>query len=157
MPHPQPLPDPVADRAAAEQRFACSCTEEVLAAAWIRVAGSLDLATAPQLARTLRTSQSQARLVVLDLREVAFMDGSGVQAIVAASSRARRGGRQLLVVRGPANVDRLLALPGTADAVDIGDVGPAESPADTRQRSLVSSSLLKTGEWARGHGPSHRR
>ena len=45
-----------------------------LDATWVHLAGALDLATTPQLERTLRDSQSQARLVVLDLRELAFMD-----------------------------------------------------------------------------------
>lgn len=65
------------------------------------LAGALDLATTPQLERTLRDSQSQARLVVLDLRELAFMDCSGAHAIVNASISARQLGRRLILLRGP--------------------------------------------------------
>jgi hypothetical protein len=57
-----------------------SCTNGALDATWVQVAGALDLAATPQLARTLRDCQSQARLVVLDLRELAFMDCSGAHA-----------------------------------------------------------------------------
>jgi anti-sigma B factor antagonist len=152
MLHQQSLPASVAGHAVAVPQFVCSCTEGGLDADWIRVAGELDVATTPQLVRTLRESQSHARLVVLDLRELAFMDCSGVNAIVDAGSRARRAGRQLLVLRAPANVDRLFSLTETADAVEFGDIAPAESPAETHQRSLVSSSLLKTGDWSRGRG-----
>jgi anti-anti-sigma factor len=59
---------------------------------------------------------------VLDLRELAFMDSSGVRAIVNASIRAREVGRQLVVLPGPPNVDRMFALTGSADDVEIGEV-----------------------------------
>ena len=49
-----------------------------------------------RLERTL--SRSQARLVVLDLRELTFIDSSGVHAIVSAGIRARKGGRRLVLV-----------------------------------------------------------
>jgi anti-anti-sigma factor len=115
----------LADSAAArtESPSECSRTEGALEAAWVHVGGMLDIATAPRLVETLRESQSDARLVVLDLRELVFMDSAGVHAIVDASSRARRVGRRLLVLRGPANVDRLFALTGNADHVEVGDLG----------------------------------
>ncbi|MGI9082213.1 MAG: STAS domain-containing protein, partial [Thermoleophilaceae bacterium] len=55
-----------------------------LGAAWVYVAGELDVATAPQLEQTLREAQSEARLVVLDLRELTFVDSAGVHVIVDA-------------------------------------------------------------------------
>jgi anti-anti-sigma factor len=62
----------------------------------------LDLAAVPQLVRTLRQTQLSARLVVLDLRDLELMDGSGVHVIVNASIRARRlGGRLVLLRVGP--------------------------------------------------------
>ncbi len=51
----------------------CSWTGGGLDAAWVDVAGELDIATVPQLDRMLRESQVEARLVVLDLRELEFM------------------------------------------------------------------------------------
>ena len=95
-----------------------------LEATWVHVAGALDIATAPRLAATLRESQADAQLVVLDLRELAFMDSSGVHAIVDASSDARQLGRRLLLLRGPANVQRLFALTGNADRVEVSDLVP---------------------------------
>ena len=156
MPATQSLPDSVAGRADAARPFVCSCAEGGLDAAWVHVAGDLDIATTPQLERTLRESQSQARLVVLDLRELAFIDCAGVHAIVAASSRARRAGCRLLLVRGPAQVDRVFSLTGQSHEVEIGDFAPVEPSAGSLQRSLVSASLLKTNGHANGGGPSHR-
>ena len=47
-------------------------------------------------ARTLHKAQQLAHLTVLDLRELAFMDCSGVHVIVNASVLARKDGRQLV-------------------------------------------------------------
>ena len=139
----------VAACADALRPFVCTRTEGGLDAAWVHVAGELDMATAPQLAQTLREAQMQARLVVLDLRELAFMDGSGVQAVADASIRARKAGRRLILLRGRVDVDRLFTLSGYAGDVEIGDLDPAEPPFSPRQRLLVSSSLLRTGERGR--------
>jgi anti-anti-sigma factor len=91
----------------------------------VRVAGALDLATIPELARSLRDARSQARLVVLDLRDLAFMDCCGAHAIVNASISARQLGRRLVLLRGPPNVDRVFTLTGSSDAVEIADLDPA--------------------------------
>ena len=61
---------------------------------------------------------------MLDLRELAFMDCAGMRVIVDAAERARRDGRRLIVLRGPAQVDRVFTLTGTADVL--------ESPTTTR-------------------------
>jgi anti-sigma B factor antagonist len=147
-------PDPVLGRGAFTRPFECSCTDDTLDAAWVHVAGALDIATSPRLVRTLR--ECEARLVVLDLRELAIMDCSGVHAIVDASRHARQLGRQLLLLRGPAHVDRVFSLTGHADEVETADLAPVEPSAGSLQRSLVSASLLKTNGHANGGGPSHR-
>jgi len=130
--------------------FACSCTNGGMDAARVYVGGELDIATTPQLERTL--SQSQARLVVLDLRELAFIDSSGLHAIIDAGIRARRAGRRLVLVRVPANVDRMLTVTGSSHQLEIGDVDPVAPPVHALQRSLVSRSLLMTDKT-----PSDRR
>jgi anti-sigma B factor antagonist len=106
--------------------FVCELTGGGLGVAWVHVAAELDIATAPILARTLRSAELRARLVVLDLRELTFVDSSGVRVIVYASLRARRAGRRLVLVRGPAQVQRLLALSGALDAVEIFDLAAGE-------------------------------
>ena len=151
MPDPH-FSDPATGRRVSTRPFTCSCIDGALDAAWVHVAGALDIATTPQLARTLR--ESDARLVVLDLRELEFMDCSGVHAIVDASRRARQLGRRLLLLRGPEHVDRIFSLTGHSHEVETGDLGPVGSPGSL-QRSLVSSSLLKTNGNGNGRGPSH--
>jgi anti-anti-sigma factor len=88
----------------------------------------LDIATAPELKQTLRQAEDRARRVVVDLRELTFMDSSGVHAIVDANVRAAVEGRRLVVVRGCSRVDRVLTLAGAGDRLDIVDLEPAEPP-----------------------------
>jgi anti-anti-sigma factor len=109
-------------------RFSCTLRESGLDAAWVRAAGELDIAAAPQLEQTLREAEARARGVVLDLRELTFMDSSGVHVIVDASTRARAAGNRLVVVRGPSQVDRLLGLSKAADVLEIVDLDPAQPP-----------------------------
>jgi anti-anti-sigma factor len=148
VPHALISPDAIVGYAdAASSACACFCTDPGVDAAWVHVAGELDFASALQLERTLRETQQRARLVLLDLRELTFMDSAGVHTIVNASIDARQRGRRLVVLRGSPNVDRLFTLTGSSAAVEIGDLDHplGEPPVHPLQRSLVSSSLLRTG------------
>jgi len=123
-------PDSIACRAATSLRpFVCSSTGGGLDAAWVHVAGALDIATSPRLDHELR--ETPARLVVLDLRDLAFMDCSGVHTIIEATDSARRDGRRLILLRGSPNVDRVFALTGTDDDVEIGDLDLLMPPEQT--------------------------
>ena len=137
----QPLLPP--DPTSAPTGFVCSWKTDGVDAAWVHVGGDLDLSTAPQLKQTLREAQLEARLVVLDLRELSFMDSSGVHAMVDASHRARKAGRRLVLLRGPPHVDRTFELTGTIGDVEITDLAPGEPPVQVllqlaeRDRSRV--------------------
>jgi anti-sigma B factor antagonist len=123
--------------------FTCTATLAGLDAAWVHVTGELDITTAPELKRTLLESQLQAGLIVLDLRDVVFIDCAGVRTIVQASLRARKAGRRLIVVRGGPEIYRVLRLTGCAADVDIADPDLIPRPVGGLQRSLVARSLLK--------------
>ena len=125
MPHP----NSIAVRAEALRPFACSSAHGSLNADWVHVAGALDIATTPQLEQTLR--ESDARLVVLDMRDLGFMDCAGVHTIVDATASARRDGRRLVLVRGIPYVDRLFGLTGNADEIEIGEAQPLRERGDT--------------------------
>jgi anti-sigma B factor antagonist len=125
--------------------FSCSSTNRGKDAVWVRVAGELDMATAPELERALGVGLSRARMVVLDLRELAFMDSAGAHVIIDASARARKLGRRLVLLRTPPDVDRLFTLTGSSSEVEIGDIAPVEPPVRALQRSLVALSLLRAG------------
>ncbi|MDO8185409.1 STAS domain-containing protein [Conexibacter sp. JD483] len=74
-------------------------------------AGELDLATAPLLLAALRShfEEGDERLVI-DLRQLSFMDSSGLRLLVSEADRAQRDGYELTIVRGGAEVSRLVRL-----------------------------------------------
>jgi anti-anti-sigma factor len=118
-----------ASRYPAPVPFVCAWKAGGSGAAWVHVAGELDLATVSRLRHTLGEAQSNARLVVLDLRELTFMDSAGIHAILDAATDARQAAGRLILVRGPAPVDRILTLTGACEKVEIFDLDPAEPPA----------------------------
>jgi anti-anti-sigma factor len=103
MPPQQVLAHSIGRRAdALPPAFECSYTNCGLDAAWVHLAGELDIATAPRLERLLREPRSQTRVIVLDLRNLAFIDSSGVHTILDACIRFRRAGRRMLLLRAAA-------------------------------------------------------
>jgi anti-anti-sigma factor len=124
MPDEPPLPDSILGSAdASPSTFVCSWSSGGLDAGWVRVAGELDIASAPVLERTLREPRLQTHLVVLDLRELVFMDCSGVRAIINASTRARDAGHRLVLVNGSPKIRLVFELTGRSDDVEISDFG----------------------------------
>ena len=68
--------------------FGCKHTVDDQDAATVRLTGELDIATAPALAEALSASLLRSRLVVIDLRELGFIDSCGVRTVVKFSDRA---------------------------------------------------------------------
>ena len=140
MPRKLALADSIVGRAnALPPAFHCSWANGGPDAAWVHLAGELDIATTPQLARALHALR--ARLVVLDLRKLAFMDSCGVHAIVDASVRARDVGRRILLLAGPPAVDRVFTLTESSDDVVYGDIHPVEPSAQALMK-LVEDGLV---------------
>jgi anti-anti-sigma factor len=104
-------------------RFACITEPDDSGAAWVHLAGELDMYTTPQLVWTLSEPLLvQAPLVVIDLRDLTFIDTAGLDAIVAANVRARRRDRRLLVVRGTPHVHQIFTLTKAAGELEILDL-----------------------------------
>jgi anti-anti-sigma factor len=116
------------------QDLVCSCALDGLGAAWVHADGELDMATVPLLGRTLGKAQPHARLVVLDLRELAFMDSCGAHLIVDASIHARRAGRRLVLLRAPSRVDAVFNLIGRSGDLEIIDLDLSEPPVQVLLR-----------------------
>ncbi len=117
--------------------FSCRWSDSGVGAAWVRVAGELDLATSPQLEAALQEAQFGASTVVLDLRALTFIDSAGARVIAAAVARARPDGR-LMVVRGAPAVEKLLTLTGTAGELETFDLPPA-AVGSTRARDTAGA------------------
>lgn len=88
----------------------------------VEISGELDLASGPELERKLEeVAQAPIELLVIDLREVEFMDSTGLSIIVKAHQRFAQAGRQLALVRGTSQVQRLLDLTGVAERLQLVD------------------------------------
>jgi anti-sigma B factor antagonist len=88
----------------------------------IGVSGELDLASSPGLEQELdRHMSSGAESVIVDLRQLEFMDSTGLSVLVRAHQRAVETGQRFAVVRGPQQVQRLLTLTGVADRLTLVD------------------------------------
>jgi anti-anti-sigma factor len=86
------------------------------------VKGELDLASSPELEQRLdELYNSQNGLLVLDLRELEFMDSTGLSVIVSAHQRLAEAGRKLSIVKGPQQVQRLLDLTGLSERLELVD------------------------------------
>jgi anti-anti-sigma factor len=86
------------------------------------VRGELDLATSPELEDQLRRIwDTGSEQLVIDLRELEFMDSTGLSIIVKAHQRLSDEGRRLSLVRGSQQVQRLLDLTGVSERLQLVD------------------------------------
>lgn len=82
--------------------------------------GELDMATVPELEQELlRASENGPGMIVLDLRELDFIDSTGLRTLLVEHERSRESGRELALVRGSQQVDRLMTITRVADHLRI--------------------------------------
>ena len=97
-------------------------THEEDGAVRVVLSGELDISSAPRVEEELdRLEAGEPPLLVLDLRELAFMDSTGLRLVVAADARAREGGRRLGIVRGPEAVQRIFQVTQLDDRLHMVD------------------------------------
>jgi stage II sporulation protein AA (anti-sigma F factor antagonist) len=96
--------------------------------ALVALCGELDIATVPRVAEVLDALDPDAdgiRHVVLDLRDVTFIDVFGMRELLRHNDYARANRHNFAVVRGTAAVERLLEITGARDQLVLVD-----DPAD---------------------------
>jgi anti-sigma B factor antagonist len=120
-----PTPESPTQPSRTAEPFECELRFSGRAAAWIRLGGELDPACAQQFAQSVEQALSTALLAIVDLRQLTFIDSTGLHVLIEADARARHTGRRLVVVRGPAHIDRLFDLVGLSDRLRIIDLKPA--------------------------------
>ena len=89
----------------------------------LRPRGELDLVTAPEVEAAIHDGLDAGRHVVLDLGALAFLDSSGIRALVEARAAAAERGEpaRFSVVRpsGESPVWRVLEVSGVHEALDV--------------------------------------
>jgi anti-sigma B factor antagonist len=88
-----------------------STTSRQDATAVIELHGELDIAVAAQLlAEFHRLLASDPPVVVVDLRDLSFMDARGLRTLIAMRTTCEQQGRRLMLIRGQRRVHRMLVL-----------------------------------------------
>ena len=86
----------------------------------ISLRGELDLEHAYSFDEELRRVEAMdPNCICHDLRELTFLDSTGLSRLVAARRRAMKAGRRLVIVRGPAAVQRVFQLTAVDEAFEI--------------------------------------
>jgi anti-sigma B factor antagonist len=77
--------------------------------------GEIDLTSADRLQAQLRDLLNGSRRLVLDLREVVFVDSTALHCMLVIDEASRAAGVEFALVRGPRQVQRLFDLTRTEE------------------------------------------
>jgi anti-anti-sigma factor len=85
----------------------------------IAVTGELDMTTVPILPEELtRIEQDSVSAIMLDLRDVSFIDSTGLRAFLQAHGRAKMSGHRLILIGASPSARRLFAVTRTEFLLD---------------------------------------
>lgn len=88
-------------------------------------AGELDIATTPALEQAIADATCEpGAALVLDLRELTFMDSTGLRTLAQTNARAEDNGFTLSIVRGPRQIERVLEISGLGPLLPLVDAPP---------------------------------
>ena len=93
----------------------------------VSASGELDFATRDELVDVLTAIEELGTsAVVLDLRELSFIDSAGLHVLIAAHKRSLAGGWRFQIVCGPGRVWRALTLSGLTTELQFVSRAPGE-------------------------------
>jgi anti-sigma B factor antagonist len=106
--------------------FAVTVEEPTAGVVRLALRGELSLEHAYTFDEELRLVEARRPVcVMVDLRELRFLDPSGLSRLLAARRRARRSGHRFMLIRGPRSVHRVLTLTGVDESFEIVSEVPA--------------------------------
>jgi anti-anti-sigma factor len=85
------------------------------------LSGEIDLSTVEELQRKLDVAidgEGATDVVALDLREVTFLDSSGLRLVLQLNDRLRQANRRMVVVMGPRRVAKVFELTGADETLE---------------------------------------
>jgi anti-sigma B factor antagonist len=86
----------------------------------VALSGELDMATAPELRSALRDlEETHPPLLVLDVRDLTYLDSTGCLLMTEAGGRAADDGRRLVVLHGLGAAHRVMALVRLDEVVEM--------------------------------------
>jgi anti-anti-sigma factor len=86
------------------------------------LSGEMDIATSPELTSRLATVRGAERYhVLIDLSELAFVDSTGIKALITAAQDVRERGGDVIAFAPTANIRRVFEIVHLSDVVPIVD------------------------------------
>lgn len=84
------------------------------------LSGEIDMSTVGELEKRLEEAfEGDLSLLMLDLREVTFLDSSGLRLLLRLDGRQKDGGGRLVIVQGGRRVARVFELTGAEKRLEI--------------------------------------
>jgi anti-anti-sigma factor len=90
--------------------------------------GELDLANAATVEAELEAAMAEGASVVIDMRELEFIDSSGIALLVSAMNRDAGPARLSFIPSAFPGVTRVLEVTGIADRMPLAGNAPAATP-----------------------------
>lgn len=106
--------------------FEVEATEREGGGVTLALSGELDLSTIEHLEQAVAARvDGKPELVVLDLRNLVFLDSTGLRLVLRLQASLRDVGGRLVLVKGPRRVHRVFELTRATDVLEI-----VQDPAD---------------------------
>jgi anti-sigma B factor antagonist len=119
----------------------------------LRVAGEIDVYTAPELRqRVIRLTDDGARHVIADLRGVDFLDSTGLGALVGSLRRLRMREGSLKLVTSGGRILRIFQLTGLTRVFALYSSVPDAITADHHWQATIVGQGDSASEWCRRNG-----
>jgi anti-sigma B factor antagonist len=118
----------------------------------LRVSGEIDVYTAPQLREhVIKLLANGARHITADLREVDFLDSTGLGALVGSFKRLREQDGSLTLVTAADRILTIFRLTGLDRAFTLYSSVPEAIADDRHWQAALASESRSTAEWCREH------
>ena len=140
--------------------FSCAWKSDGSRTAWVHLGGELDLASVPLFEAMVEEAQSDSAMVLVDLRDLLFIDRAALAVLANRHAFARSARQSLVLLRGSGQVDRVLESTGLLYELEVVDLHVpsstiAEAPsyveparfADDRDVVLQARERSPEGFW----------
>jgi anti-sigma B factor antagonist len=118
----------------------------------LRVVGEVDLYSVPQLReRVIQLLADGTRHIVADLREVDFLDSTGLGALVGSLKRLREQGGSLNLVTSAGRIPQLFHLTGLDRVFALHQSIPEAITGNRHWEAALTSEGHSSEEWCRKH------
>jgi anti-sigma B factor antagonist len=118
----------------------------------LRVAGEVDVYSAPRLReRVVQLLADDVRHVVADLREVDFLDSTGLGALVGSLKRLREQDGSLKLVTGPERVAQVFRLTGLVRVFALYATVAEAMVGDQHWQAALAREDRTAADWCRDH------